>query len=66
MTWRCARLRGLDPKFALIAVGVNPLWVIYAMGGAHNDLIMTLFMMVAVALTLLPSAARRKDGLERP
>ncbi len=45
-------MRGLDPKFALIAVGVNPLWVIYGLGGAHNDLIMTLFLMGAVALTL--------------
>ncbi len=52
LTWRCARMRGLDPKLALIAVGVNPLWVIYGLGGAHNDLIMTLFMMGAVALTL--------------
>jgi alpha-1,6-mannosyltransferase len=52
LTWRCARLRGLDPKVALIAVGVNPLWVIYGLGGAHNDLILTLFMMGAVTLTL--------------
>ncbi|MGA9874927.1 MAG: glycosyltransferase family 87 protein [Solirubrobacteraceae bacterium] len=52
LTWRCARMRGLDPKFALIAVGVNPLWVIYGLGGAHNDLIMTLLIMGAVALTL--------------
>jgi hypothetical protein len=52
LTWRCARLRELDPRFALIAVGVNPLWVIYGLGGAHNDLIMTLLMMTAVSLTL--------------
>jgi hypothetical protein len=52
LTWRCARLRELDPKFALIAVGVNPLWLIYGLGGAHNDLIMTLLMMAAVSLTL--------------
>ncbi len=51
LTWRCARVRGLDQKFALIVVGVNPLWVIYGLGGAHNDLIMTLFLMGAVALT---------------
>jgi hypothetical protein len=50
LTWRCARLRGLDPKLALIAVGVNPLWVIYGLGGAHNDLLMTLLMMAAVSL----------------
>jgi hypothetical protein len=52
LTWRCARMRGLDPKLALLIVGVNPLWVIYGLGGAHNDLIMTLLLMGAVALTL--------------
>ncbi len=62
LTWRCALLRGFDPKFALIAVGVNPLWVIYAMGGAHNDLIMTLFMMVAVTLTLSAEHGSRREG----
>jgi hypothetical protein len=50
LTWRCARLRDLDPKLALLAVGANPLWVIYALGGAHNDLLMTLLMMAAVSL----------------
>jgi hypothetical protein len=60
LTWRCARLRGLDPRVALIAVGVNPLWVIYGLGGAHNDLIMTLLMMGAVTLTL--ATDRRSAG----
>jgi len=52
LVWRCARLRGLDPVFALLAVGANPLYVIYGLGGAHNDLLMTFLMMAAVALTL--------------
>ncbi len=61
LTWRCARMRGLDPKFALIAVGVNPLWVIYGLGGAHNDLIMTLLLMGAVALTLAGERGSRDE-----
>lgn len=52
LTWRVARRRGQDPVFALLAVGANPLYVIYALGGAHNDLIMLALMMAAVALTL--------------
>ncbi len=52
LTWHCARRRGLNPALALVAVGVNPLYVIYGVGGAHNDLVMTAFMMAAVALTL--------------
>ena len=50
LTWRCARARGYDPAFALVAVGANPLWVLYGLGGAHNDVIMTFLMMAAVAL----------------
>jgi alpha-1,6-mannosyltransferase len=51
LTWRCARVRGRDPVAATLIVGANPLYVIYALGGAHNDLIMLLLMMGAVALT---------------
>ncbi len=52
LTWRVARRRGHDRVFALLAVGANPLYVIYGLGGAHNDLIMLALMMAAVALTL--------------
>ena len=33
LTWRCARVRGLDPVWAILAVGANPLYVIYGLGG---------------------------------
>jgi alpha-1,6-mannosyltransferase len=52
LTWRVARRRGHDRIFALLAVGANPLYVIYGLGGAHNDLIMLALMMGAVAFTL--------------
>ncbi|TMK99627.1 MAG: DUF2029 domain-containing protein [Actinobacteria bacterium] len=51
LTWRCARKRGLDPVAATLAVGANPLYVLYGLGGAHNDLIMLALMMAAVSLT---------------
>jgi hypothetical protein len=53
LTWRCARARGIEPVPALLAVGANPLYIVYAFGGAHNDLIMMLLMMAAVSLTLV-------------
>jgi hypothetical protein len=53
LTWRCAPARGLDARFALLAVGANPLWVVYALGGAHNDLLMIFLTMLAVALVVL-------------
>jgi len=52
LTWRVARRRDHDPVFALLAVGANPLYEIYGLGGAHNDLIMLALMMAAVAFTL--------------
>jgi hypothetical protein len=66
LVWRCARARGFDPVPALLAVGANPLYIIYGLGGAHNDLLMMLAMMAAVALMLTPSEAspgsRREAG----
>ncbi|HWX46379.1 MAG TPA: glycosyltransferase 87 family protein, partial [Solirubrobacteraceae bacterium] len=62
LTWRCARIRGYDPAVALVAVGCNPLYVLYGLGGAHNDLIMTCFMMAAVALILTEEEGPRRPG----
>jgi hypothetical protein len=69
LTWRCARARGFDPVAAILVVGANPLYFLYALGGAHNDLIMMLAMMAAVSLVVMaPSAgpsthsARREAG----
>ena len=54
--WRSSgaarRRASCDPLTAVLIVGVNPLYLIYGLGGAHNDLLMMLAMMAAVALTL--------------
>jgi alpha-1,6-mannosyltransferase len=52
LAWRCARTRGLDPVWAILVIGANPLYVIYGVGGAHNDMIMLGLMLAAVSLTL--------------
>ncbi len=62
LVWRCARQRGLDPVWALLVVGANPLYVIYGLGGAHNDLIMLLMMMVAVTLTISPRVSPGREA----
>lgn len=62
LTWRCARARGLDPVAALVIVGANPLYVIYGLGGAHNDLIMMLAMMAAVSLLVVGTPRRRGEA----
>jgi alpha-1,6-mannosyltransferase len=38
--WKAARLRGLDPVKAVALVGLNPLVIVYGVGGGHNDLLM--------------------------
>ena len=66
LTWRCARARGRDPVLALLVVGANPLYVLYGLGGAHNDLIMMLTMMAAVSLMVAPrSTAEGTTGARR-
>jgi hypothetical protein len=64
LVWRCARQRGFDPVAAILVVGANPLYVIYGLGGAHNDLIMMLAMMAAVSLmsgTRPPTPSARRE-----
>jgi Glycosyltransferase family 87 len=65
LTWRCARIRGFDPIWAVLAIGANPLYLIYGLGGAHNDLIMLLAMMAAVSLTP-PARAPARPGEPSP
>jgi alpha-1,6-mannosyltransferase len=48
VVWRCARLRNIDPVKAVALVGLNPLLVIYGVGGGHNDLLMVLAMVGGV------------------
>ena len=52
LVWHCARLRGIDPVKAVALVGLNPLIVVYGVGGAHNDLLMMLGVMVGVYMIL--------------
>ena len=52
---RLAQRRGLDPVAALALVGLNPVWLVFAVGGAHNDL---LVMVLALAGMLLAQESR--------
>lgn len=40
LVWRAADLRGLDPPKAAALVGLNPVIVLFGVGGGHNDLLM--------------------------
>ena len=59
LVWNSARLRGIDPIKAAALVGLNPLVVIYGVGGGHNDLLMMLVLMGGVYMVL---AHRERSG----
>ncbi len=52
LVWNAARLRGINPVKAAALVGLNPLIVVYGVGGAHNDLLMMLPLVGGVYLML--------------
>lgn len=62
LVWQCARLRGNDPIKACALVGLNPLLVIYGVGGGHNDLLMLVALVGGVYAVLL-SRERLGGGL---
>ena len=52
LVWRAARLLGRDPQPAVAFVGLNPLWLAWSVGGAHNDLPMVLLSVGGVCLAV--------------
>jgi alpha-1,6-mannosyltransferase len=50
LVWHYARALGRAPGPALAFVGLSPLWFFWCVGGAHNDVLMVLLMLVAIGL----------------
>lgn len=48
----CALRLGRDAVAPVALVGLNPIWLLYAVGGVHNDVLMVAPMLVAIALYL--------------
>ncbi len=46
---RLAALRGVDPRFAVVLVALNPVVLVHVVGGAHNDALMAALMTLSVA-----------------
>lgn len=49
---RCAGALGRDARFAVLLVAANPLYLVYAVGGFHNDFFMLALSTTAIALVL--------------
>ena len=49
---KCARLLGRDPRFAILFVAANPVFLLYGIAGFHNDFFMLVPSTAAIALVL--------------
>jgi hypothetical protein len=69
LVWKCARLLGRDPVKAIVLVGLNPIVLVWGLGGDHNDFIM--MFLVLLGFYLLLHARQRdheqlgEDGVDR-
>ena len=57
LVWRCARLLGRDPVAAIAFVGLNPIVLVWGLGGDHNDSLMLLLIVLGFYLLLRLRAA---------
>lgn len=68
LVWKCARLLGRDPVRAIAFAGLNPIVLLWGLGGDHNDFVMVFFILLACYLLLrsggLPSAKSRREPLD--
>jgi hypothetical protein len=63
LVWKCARLLGREPLAAIALVGLNPIVLLWGLGGDHNDFLMVFCIMLGFYLLLL---ARAQIGGLRP
>jgi hypothetical protein len=56
IVWRCAQALGQDPRLPVVIVGLNPLVLVWGLGGDHLDALMVL----ALTGALLAMLARRE------
>ena len=52
LVYRCAIALGRDPRLSLAFVALNPVYLVWALGGFHNDFLMLLPSMAAILLVL--------------
>lgn len=52
LVWQCARQLGRDPRFPVLFVAANPIFVFYALAGFHNDFFMLVPSTAAMSFML--------------
>jgi hypothetical protein len=59
LVWRCAQLLGRDPLKAIVLVGLNPIVLVWGLGGDHNDFLMVFCIVLGFYLLLLARDKQR-------
>jgi hypothetical protein len=64
LVWKCARLLGREPVQAIVFVGLNPVVLVWGLGGDHNDFLM--MFLVVLGFYLLLRGREALGGREIP
>jgi hypothetical protein len=66
LVWKCARLLGRDPLPAVVFAGLNPIVLVWGLGGDHNDFLMLFFIVLGFYLLLLAQARAAAERAGTP
>jgi hypothetical protein len=68
LVYRCAQMLDVEPRRAVLLVGLNPVVLVWGLGGDHNDFLMVFCIVLAFYLLLRAGAlgARREADPEPP
>ena len=58
LVWKCAKLLGRDPVAAIVLVGLNPIVLVWGLGGDHNDFLMVFLIVLGFYLLLRAGVGR--------
>jgi len=58
LVYRCADLLGRNPLAAAVIVGINPIVLVWGLGGDHNDFLMIFFLVLGFWLLLRANSLR--------
>ena len=66
LVWRCARLLGRDPVAAIVLVGLNPIVIMWGLGGDHNDFITMMLVVLSFYCLLRGGALESLTAASQP
>jgi hypothetical protein len=64
LVWKCARLLGRNQLAAIALVGLNPIVLVWGLGGDHNDFLMMFFIVLGFYLLLLAQRGNARSSAD--